>query len=97
MHTSINRSTCALTGLEYRNIVFKRGPQEYLENTGLGDLKNYSRHVLWGSQVQWHLPVIPIPGMLRQEDHKFEASLDYIAKSYLKIKNQINVLKHMEL
>jgi hypothetical protein len=29
--------------------------------------------------MSWHLPVIPAHGRLRQEDHKFEASLGYIA------------------
>jgi hypothetical protein len=33
----------------------------------------------WG--VWWCTPVIPALGKLRQEDHEFEASLDYIVRS----------------
>jgi hypothetical protein len=32
------------------------------------------------SQACWHMPVIPTLGRLRQEDHKFKASLGYIAR-----------------
>jgi hypothetical protein len=34
------------------------------------------------------MPVIPALWRLRQEDHKFEASLDYILKAYLKKTNK---------
>jgi hypothetical protein len=30
------------------------------------------------------IPVIPALGRLRQEDHEFQASLEYIVRSYLK-------------
>jgi hypothetical protein len=30
------------------------------------------------------MPVTPAPRRLKQEDHEFKTSLDYIAKSYLK-------------
>jgi hypothetical protein len=32
------------------------------------------------SQVRWYTSVVPAHGRLRQEDHKFEVSLGYIAK-----------------
>jgi hypothetical protein len=38
------------------------------------------------SWVWWCTPVIPILGRLRQEDHKFEDSLGYTVRAYLKKK-----------
>jgi hypothetical protein len=42
------------------------------------------------SQVWWCTPVISVLGWLKQDDHEFEAGLDYILRSCLKIflKNQ---------
>jgi hypothetical protein len=34
-------------------------------------------------QISWGMPVIPTLGRLRQENHKFEASLLYIVSSRL--------------
>jgi hypothetical protein len=33
------------------------------------------------SQAWWHTPIIPILKRWREEDHKFEASLDYKVNS----------------
>lgn len=41
--------------------------------------------------------IIPIPGRLGQKNHMFKASMDYIAKSYLRKQKQANVLKYTEL
>lgn len=39
--------------------------------------------------AQWHTPVIPAHGMLRQMDHlKFKANVSYIGRSYLKTNKQ---------
>jgi hypothetical protein len=38
----------------------------------------------------WLMPIILAPGRHRQEHHKFEASLGYIARSCLKNKNKTN-------
>jgi hypothetical protein len=45
------------------------------------------------SLAQWPTPAILALRRLRQEDHKFQASLDYIARSCLKKKNQNNKTK----
>jgi hypothetical protein len=36
------------------------------------------------SQVWWYMSVIPALGRLRQEDHEFSVSLDYIVRPGLK-------------
>jgi hypothetical protein len=38
----------------------------------------------------WYMPVMPAFGRLRQEDHKLEATLGYIARPCLKTKQQNN-------
>ena len=35
-----------------------------------------------------HTLVIPVLGRLRQEDHRFVASLSYLVRPYFKIKNK---------
>ena len=35
------------------------------------------------------MPVFPIPGRLRQEDHRFEASLRNLVRPCSKIKNRV--------
>jgi hypothetical protein len=40
------------------------------------------------SWVWWHTSVISALGRLRQEDHKFKASLGYIVRSWLKKKKK---------
>lgn len=37
-------------------------------------------HKAW---IWWHEPIIPVLGLLRQEDLKWKTSLSYIAKSCL--------------
>ena len=34
----------------------------------------------WVSRVQWHMSVIPVLGRLRQEDHRFEISLNNLVR-----------------
>ena len=43
------------------------------------------------SWVWWHRAVIPILGRLRQEDHRFKASLSNLARPCFKIKNKIEL------
>jgi hypothetical protein len=43
--------------------------------------------LLW-NQVWWHIPIILALGNLRQEDHKFRASLDYIERPGLRKTNK---------
>jgi hypothetical protein len=45
------------------------------------DLKEDHRSQMW-----WFMPVIPALGRLRQKDWKFEVSMDYIARLWLKTK-----------
>jgi hypothetical protein len=40
------------------------------------------------SQVWWYTPTIPALGWVRQKDHKLEASLDYLVRSFLKKKKK---------
>jgi hypothetical protein len=40
------------------------------------------------SWTWWYTPIIPIYGTQKQEDHKFEANLDYIASSKLACSTQ---------
>jgi hypothetical protein len=45
-------------------------------------------------QVWWYTPIIPALRRLRQEDHKFKASLDYKERHYPKNKiKQENEIK----
>jgi hypothetical protein len=47
------------------------------------------------NQAWWHTPVIPALRRLRQKDHKFEASLCYIAKLCFKKPNIIIIISKM--
>ncbi|XP_015356755.1 U6 snRNA-associated Sm-like protein LSm1 isoform X2 [Marmota monax] len=55
-----------------RGIFVVRGENVVL----LGEIKSF--------QAQWHTPAIPAAGKLRQEDCKFEISLDILARPCLK-------------
>jgi hypothetical protein len=44
-------------------------------------------------QVWCYSPVIPVLGMLRQDNLKIEGSLDYIVKSYLKKERNLSLLE----
>jgi hypothetical protein len=62
--------------------------------------QGFSQFMIWGGSLIWtfspihwitcHTPIIPALGKLRQEDHKFKGSLDYIGETlFQKKKNTV--------
>jgi hypothetical protein len=56
---------------------------------GISTAPNFNTKVSL-SQAWWHTPLIPALRRLKQKDHKFEASLGYIARPSLKKKKKVS-------
>jgi hypothetical protein len=44
-------------------------------------IKRHIKEVSWVCWVWWHMTIIPATGMLRQQDHEFEANLSHKVSS----------------
>ena len=44
------------------------------------------------NQEWWHMPVIPVLGRLKQEDHRFKANLSNLVRHCFKIKNKLGMV-----